>query len=549
MLLRVFLILLSISLLCFLFSCGDDDDDSRGSDDDDDSQDDDHAGDDDDDDDDDDSCPKVIWDYITIDSYPAPANPVTGRESPPKYNKAKYFRFRGDTGHESPDEVEAILIMVPGYTVGVGYMSYMAKSLVELSCGRVEVWTAERRHHLLEDSTGMDAAEAAKDPDIAYSYYWEGGAIDGKTFDGFLNPYNSETGFLSEWGLDLSMWDIRKIIEQVPEESRQKTVYLSGHSRGVVYAKAYAAYEFDDGHKGRDDLAGLLMIDGESRFLPIFTKGIYETTINSLRKGLLPRYMTLPPFGPPIYTNFEILAMAASEDFTNPDDPRLGPDGVYGKFGPMAFLVPIMYRFKDVTLSNEAFLGWATDKESGLVGLLLAGFGKLDGPTATDFLGAYPTDANHIYKWKHYDQVDPIEFCEVQDFIKSLYEGPSNGMDPYYATRLDIDFYAAGIFETGGTWKSDYFLLDNGAMDVPVFALGSRLLSEKSDRLYFYRDQLPPVRGQNLPRDQFGFDILWRDDWEHLDTAFAIAQTNEFFHLAVDWMLEFSHGTVAIPIE
>ena len=84
-------------------------------------------------------------------------------------------------------------------------------------------------------------------------------------------------------------------------------------------------------------------------------------------------------------------------------------------------------------------------------------------------------------------------------------------------------------------------------MDAPIFALGSRLLSQKSDRLYFYRDQLPPVRGQSLPRDQFGFDVMWREDWEHLDTAFAVAQTNEFFDVVLQWMDFFSAGTVQVP--
>ena len=529
--------------VCFAVACQDGNDDH---DDPDNSVDDDDVG-LSDDDDDAAACPGVVWDYLTIDSVPAPPNPITGAESPPEFDKVKYFRFRADTAGAPPDEVNAVMIMLPGYSVGAGYLTYLAENLVALSCGRIEVWISERRHHLLEDTTGMDAAEAAKDPDLAYSYYYEGGQVNGSTFDGFLSAYGQQTDFLSEWGLELALKDIRRLIEQVPQAGRQTSVFLAGHSRGGFYVKAYAAHVFKDGHRGCDDLAGAILVDGESRYLPIFTKSLYETTINAVRRGILPRYITLPPFGPPVYTYFEIMAMTASEDFSNPDDPRLGPDGVYGKYGPFTYLLPLLYRFEDMTLTNEALLGYATDAESGLISLLLAGFGKLDGPTATDALGVYPTDSDHLYRWKHYNQVTPGEFSEIQDFIHGLYEGPSNAMDPYYGTRLDIDYWAAEFFENEDQWQSEYFLFKNSTMDAPVFVLGSRLLYEKSDHVFFYRSQLPPVRGQNLPRDQFGFDVMWHPEWEHLDTAFAVAKTNDFFQMILDWMEFFSTGTTRIP--
>ena len=498
-------------------------------------------------DDDDALCPDVIREYLTIDSFAAPPNPITGDQTPEQYNKVKYFRYRADTGENPPAPADAIVILLPGYTVGVGYLAYTAQNLVALSCGRVEVWLMERRHHLLEDTHGMNVAEAAKDPDIAVGYYFEGKPVQGKTFDGFLDAYGPETGFLSEWGMDVAMQDIRTLIEQVPESARQQSVFLAGHSRGGAYVKAYGAYVFEDGHQGCDDVAGLILVDGESRYLPVFTESIYRATINAIRRGWLPRYMTFPPLGPPIYTYMEILALAASSDLADTGDPRLGPDGVFGNFGPMKIMVPLMYRYQDLTLTNEAFWGYATDTESGLIGLLTSSVGKLDGPTATDFLGVYPTDPNHVYRWKHYDEVSPTEYCEIQDFIHGLYEGPSNAMDPYYATRLDVDFYAAGILETDGQWQADHFLLRNSEMDAPVFLLGSHLLSEMSGRIDLYRDQLPPVRGQSLPRDQFGFDILWRTDWEHIDTAFAVAETNEFFAVILEWIKFFSEGSVQVP--
>ncbi len=492
-------------------------------------------------------CPAVVREYIEIPGDAAPDNPVTGAKTPPEYNVVRYIRYRADSGVVAPSEADAILVVAPGFTVGSGYLSYMAKSLVAQSCGRVEVWLTERRHHLLEDPTGMNAAEAARDPRLAYGYYFEGAPVGGKTFAGVLDAKGDATAMLSEWGLDIALKDLRRVIEQVPEASRRASVFLGGHSRGVAYVQAYAAYEFEPGHLGCDDLAGLVLIDGDSRYDAAMTEEVYLERLERIREGTSPRYVNVPPASPEIYIFLEILALAASNDVTTPGDPQLGPDGQFGTLGPLQSLAPLLFRGLEIKMTNEAFWGFAADTESAILDILRSGLGKLDGATEHDELGVYPSDEGHLYRWKHYDEVEPAEFCEIQDLLHALYEGPSNAPDPYYAARLDQDFYVADHMNTAGTWRETYFPLRASSMDAPVYVLGSRLLSGEPARVTDYRDGIAPVRGQVLPRSEFGFQVLWKPEWEHIDTVFAVAETNPFFADVIAWMQRFSGGAVQVP--
>ncbi|MCZ7582409.1 MAG: hypothetical protein M5R36_03230 [Deltaproteobacteria bacterium] len=134
---------------------------------------DDDAGTDDDADDDVPSFP-VTWEYRYLDGGVPAKNPLTGTNTPKEYNKIPYYRFRADTLDDPPRPVHAVLILLPGFTVGANSLVYTAKSLVEMSEGGVEVWVVDRRHHLLEDLHGFYAAEEAGDPRLAYKYYYRG---------------------------------------------------------------------------------------------------------------------------------------------------------------------------------------------------------------------------------------------------------------------------------------------------------------------------------------------------------------------------------------
>lgn len=67
---------------------------------------------------------------------------------------------------------------------------------MSLACGAVEVWLPERRHHLLEDPTGMIAAEEAGDPRLAHGDHDEGAEVGGRTW---CVPADPERGPGGQW--------------------------------------------------------------------------------------------------------------------------------------------------------------------------------------------------------------------------------------------------------------------------------------------------------------------------------------------------------------
>lgn len=216
----------------------------------------------------------------------------------------------------------------------------------------------------------MNAAEAARDPRLAYGYYSEGAAVGGKTFAGVLDAKGTDSETLSEWGLDIALKNMRRVIAQVPAASRQASVHLGGHSRGVAYVQAYAAYEFEPGHLGCDDLAGLVLIDGDSRYDAAMTEETYLDRLERISEGTLPRYDNLPPASPEIQIFLEILALPASVDVATPGDPELGPDGQLGTLGPLQALAPLLFRGLDIQMTNEALWGFAADTESAILDIM-----------------------------------------------------------------------------------------------------------------------------------------------------------------------------------
>jgi hypothetical protein len=490
----------------------------------------------------------IVWEYLTIDGEPAPANPITGDQTLPEYNKINYFRYRTDTGNQPPAEVSAVLMLIPGYTVGASYLTYFARSMIDARDGDLEVWIIEHRHNLLEDHTGLMAAQEKNNLYLAFDYYFGTTEIDGKSFSGFLDPYNSDTAMMSEWSLELKIKDINRVLSLIPEQQRSATVFLGGHSRGAAYAKAYSAYIFEDGHQGCDDLAGLVMIDGDSLYNNSFNEAKYTDSLDKLRSGEEPRYAIYLTFGPEIYLFTNIVGMVASEKFSSAGDPRLGPDGIFGDLGPLEPFLPLLFRNKDIRMTNEALFGFMTDKESSSIELLRGGMGKLNGPTKTDSTGSvYPTDEEHLYSWLKFNDVTPREFVDIQDVANSIVIGPSNFSDYYYSNRHNYDLWASDNLETEGTWRDKYFTFSNSTMDIPVFILGTRLLSERMEQIDMFRNQLPPVRGQDLPRNQYGFEVMLVPEWEHLDSVFAKAESNQLFARLKDWIGEFSSDSVIIP--
>ena len=96
----------------------------------------------------------------------------------------RFTRYRPETTG-APKEVEAILVLIPGFMGGANSFDYIGRQLVSMAeadagVGSLEVWALDRRTNCLEDLTGMNAAEAAEDPSIAVDYYYYGVEVEGR---------------------------------------------------------------------------------------------------------------------------------------------------------------------------------------------------------------------------------------------------------------------------------------------------------------------------------------------------------------------------------
>ena len=489
----------------------------------------------------------VTYDYIILEGEPAPPNPITGAETPDKYNKIPMFRFRQETDSE-PRAVQSILILLPGYVAGATDFLFLAPDLIKMANGDLEVWAPDRRTHLLEDQTGMNAAEAAKNPWLAYDYYFDHLPIDGNFFEGTISPYSAETDMMSEWGIDLYMKDIRRIVQLVPEKNRATNVFIGGHSRGVGYAQLYVAYQFEDGMIGADELAGMVMVDGGRDFDPLITKNSYLRRVEMIRDGSYARHSNILSFNKDITYYLQFLAMAATKGFGDVNDPQMGPDGILQDRWLFELILPIITRFHNVQLTNEAFVGLLLDNDSGFMLHHQAHFGKMAGGAIEyDELGAYPAENGATYYWINYDKCYPQEYADIQKMARMIYEGPADFGDLYFASRFDWDEWCAGPLETEGTWRHEYFRFYTSLVDIPIIAIEGNLL-EGTFAYELYRSQLPPVYGSTLPRTEFGFDIIRVHQYEHIDTVLVEADRNVFYPNIIEWLETWSEGKVQIPM-
>ena len=107
----------------------------------------------------------VVQSSISVPGDEAPPNPQTGAVTAPELNRAYAQVYQGSGVSDAA--VRKVLVLVPGFLAGANNFDYLARRIVERTAGATAVWAVDRRSNALEDQTGLDAAEAAQDPDIA----------------------------------------------------------------------------------------------------------------------------------------------------------------------------------------------------------------------------------------------------------------------------------------------------------------------------------------------------------------------------------------------
>lgn len=271
---------------------------------------------------------------MTQETIYAPMSRTSGTP-PAECDNLRYLRFKLRSGGK-PD---AILVLTPGVMCGADVFNYLGREMVYMAQreghGNLEVWALEWRSNRAEDLTGLNAAEAAHDTNVAIDYYYNGAEIDGHTFQGFAQ--SDQLPWLSEIGLGQAMQDIYTVITtNVPDPvERRSKVFVGGHSLGGFFTAAFAGWDFDGDPNTLDDAgyrncAGLVgldtlvkstkeMVDPILDLLPQdlhdglnnVAENTFGGLVDGLRQNALPRFLPLPAITPEGFMLLELMAMEA----------------------------------------------------------------------------------------------------------------------------------------------------------------------------------------------------------------------------------------------
>jgi len=492
----------------------------------------------------------------------------------------RFTRYRPETVGP-PKEVEAILVLIPGFMGGANSFDYIGRQLVSMAeadagVGSLEVWAVERRTNCLEDLTGMNAAEAAGDPSIAVDYYYHGLEVGGHVFQGFLGE--PDVPFLSEFGLKLLMDDVRKIIaEMLPSTADPKeTVFVGGHSAGGGYASFFAGWDFDgnettEGDAGFNKCAGLIGLDGTvgPRSGDFIEEAEYTQRLGDIRSGAAARLNLLMGVTPEALALFELIGMNAhlfpdAESTLSQDVPYsrsvLNLMGLLHSRDLTHFLTGTP-AFSDFRYTNEAVLGAFFDDNFNPVGILQTSMGFLQGGAVVekefpgdlaDALGLFgiqkdgvfiPWDAGPpsalgtgpLYSWVNFDEV-------------------GNASDPYYMDTtgtllytswreemVDIQDVAVSLYRGDTNFPEWYYTtrigLDGQAACAP-YASGYGLN-------FFHNDRINDLPLLNIRASD-------HEGYNHQDVLFAAAdrpshRESEVLGPMMDFVFANSTGSVTVP--
>lgn len=355
----------------------------------------------------------------------SPVSRVNGTP-PADVDNIHFMRYHLRGASADPASADAILVLIPGLEGGENsfeflgpQMVYMAKTQKNMN---LEVWGTERRNNNLEDLTGLNAAEAAHDTQVAIDYYWKGAEINGKKFTGFVQ--NADVPYMSDFGLQLQEEDVYKIITtMVPDANvRRQKLFVGGHSLGGSLTYFFAGWDFDGNPATTDDAgyrncAGLVALD--SMILPGMPtnptttastvqavkdalpdnlksqvptslgadEDFYSKMIEGMRNGTVPRILPMPVLSPDQMVLAELEGMEAdwhpNEESTLlqriPYDANIETmlKFIHSRDAATFYAwVPSVYNFR---FTNAALFGAMMDDNAMPISALQASFGFLNG--------------------------------------------------------------------------------------------------------------------------------------------------------------------------
>jgi pimeloyl-ACP methyl ester carboxylesterase len=178
--------------------------------------------------------------------------------TPLKYDRVGVLKL-------GPRRARNVLVLNPGTSASAAYFAPVARTIAARAKGW-QVWAVERRENLLEDHSVLNRAKSGRAGGEEMFNYYLGWLSDPSVTDHFRLIPTSEVGFGREWGMRVEIEDLRRVVRAARRGGRK--VVLGGHSLGGTITTAYATWDFA-GRPGARDLAGLVYIDGGSRFDPV----------------------------------------------------------------------------------------------------------------------------------------------------------------------------------------------------------------------------------------------------------------------------------------
>jgi len=500
---------------------------------------------------------RVAQSSVEVPGSVAPANPLSQIGTPANLNRglAQVYNLPG----VSDAQVTKVLVLVPGFLGGAGTFDYMARRVVLRSAGKTAVWAVDRRSNALEDQTGMDAAEAARDPDVAKDYYFHHASIGGKTFAGFAA--GDAVSFESEWGIKTHIEDLDALISAALQRYPNAAVFLGGHSLGGAIVPIYAAWDFGD-HVGFERLSGLILLEGSANPKgagEIPDQQAYETTGLPNGTSLAAIRSTSPvtslrPFvSSDLYLTSEIIAMRVSTRFGDPQAPTPDAD-LIRNFFRLLFGLP-----RIPVLTNRAALGFGFDDDFEPLAFARVSIGAAVGPLVQNpqtslFAGFIvpgdvllaPSDPSANYDWQPPNEMAEPDPTSMETFARMLFAGPSNFIEWYFPTRLTHDVGVTSSLDVlrSGDWRKDVYgmaVTENAHVDLPVFAVGgTRGLVRDVAAFDPYRASISVLLRNGMLRSAVpeGFVKISKTGYVHLDVLAATdtGAGNGIFGPLVEWM-------------
>lgn len=479
---------------------------------------------------------KVRREVFLVPGVQPPPNPAVPKDvgaTPADSNLVRVVRYRVDA--DPPLPARAVFVLMPGFLGGAGSYDELARSVVRRSTSSdsFEAWAIDRRSNLLEDHHGLDVAEKKEDPELAAAYYFDDAEVEGKTFAGFRT--GAEMLYASEWGIETTIGDLRKVIDVVPAKEQRARVVLVGHSFGATIVEEFAAWDFA-GKGGYEDLAGLVMIDGvagvEGDSAPSITQDEYENGgpgpfgsspgVTGIRGGAT--FFALPLLGVKVYPIASIASMRA----------RYTPDEIVEDHDrDVAF--GTLLSLKDIPkMTNRGAAGLAFDDESNGISFAAVSCGSSKGGALEEYVSIlgptlkHPSDAAATYDWVEFDATKPVEHTALDAIARSWFEGP--GLDFaewYYPYRLTQDgpIAATLVLKPGDFAYDEYGMraTHGASMDLPMLAAAAGLVPDPAswDKLRALVKDVPIGEGRPLagtPRSAEGaFKVVDVHELTHID--------------------------------